>query len=89
MDGYISNKKHTFCGWSRKTLQTKVTCNTRSKSGGRSRQNLQEKLHLIATHPREIIPQDRRNQHRQVGDHVQHRWCEECIQVNYDSRYVS
>jgi hypothetical protein len=23
-----------------------------------------------------------------VGDHVQHRWCEECIQVNYDLRYV-
>jgi hypothetical protein len=35
MDGYISNKKkHIFCGWSRKILQAKVTCNTRSKSGG-------------------------------------------------------
>jgi hypothetical protein len=29
------NKKHIFCGWSRKILQTKVTCNTRSKSGSR------------------------------------------------------
>jgi hypothetical protein len=35
MDGYISNKKNIFCGWSRKTLQVKVTCNTSSKSGGR------------------------------------------------------
>jgi hypothetical protein len=35
MDGYISNKKHIFCGWSRKNLQAKVTCNTRPKSEGR------------------------------------------------------
>jgi hypothetical protein len=44
MDDYISNKKHIFCGWSRKILQAKVMCNTRSKSGGRT-WNLQEKLH--------------------------------------------
>jgi hypothetical protein len=36
MDDYISNKKeHILCGWSRKILQAKVTCNTKSKSVGR------------------------------------------------------
>jgi hypothetical protein len=29
-------KSHIFCGWSRKPLQVKVTCNTISKSGGRT-----------------------------------------------------
>jgi hypothetical protein len=34
------------------------------------------------------IPQDcRSNRHRQRGGHVRHRWREECIQVNHDSRY--
>jgi hypothetical protein len=32
----ISNKKHIFCGWSRKLLQAKVTCNTKSKIGART-----------------------------------------------------
>jgi hypothetical protein len=60
--------------------------------------NLQEKLHLhdleeinlIATHPREIVPWDRRNnQRRQGGGHVPHLWREGCIQVNDDSSYVT
>jgi hypothetical protein len=49
MDGYISNKKHIFCGWSRKLLQAKVTCNTSQedlKVNVEDRRNLQEKLHL-------------------------------------------
>ena len=33
---HLQQKKHIFCGWSRKILQAKVTCNTRSKSGGRT-----------------------------------------------------
>jgi hypothetical protein len=34
------------------------------------------------------MPQDRRsNWRRQRGDQVQHRWHEECTQVNHDSRY--
>jgi hypothetical protein len=61
------------------------------------RQNLQEKLHLQdqeeilphPTHPREVIPQDRsNNRHWQGGDQVRHRWREEFIQVNHESRYV-
>jgi hypothetical protein len=61
------------------------------------RWNLQDKFHLqdreeinfIATHSREIVPQDRRNnRRRQVKDQVRHRWREECIQVNLDLRYV-
>jgi hypothetical protein len=65
MEDYISNKKHIFCGWSRKILQATVTCNTRSKIGGRRALESIEKLHLqgreeinlIATRPREIVPQ--------------------------------
>jgi hypothetical protein len=34
--GASPTKKHIFCGWSKKILQAKVACNTRSKSGGRS-----------------------------------------------------
>jgi hypothetical protein len=49
-----------------------------------------EEINLIATHPREIVPQDcRSNRHRQRGDQVWHRWREECIQVNHDSRYAA
>jgi hypothetical protein len=52
MDDYISNKKHMFCGWSRKILQAKVTCNTRSKSGGRvgiSKRNSTSKIKRRST----------------------------------------
>jgi hypothetical protein len=49
-----------------------------------------EEINLIVTHPREIVPQDRQsNRRREEADQVQHQWREECIQVNYDSRYVS
>jgi hypothetical protein len=49
-----------------KFLQAKVTCNTRSKSGGRTPSESPKELHLqdreeinlIATHPRKIVPQD-------------------------------
>jgi hypothetical protein len=72
MDGYISNKKHIFCGWSRKILLAKVTCNTSQediKAEAKYRWSLQEKLdlqdreeiNLIATHPRQIVPQDRQS----------------------------
>jgi hypothetical protein len=45
------------------------------KAEAEHHRNLQEKLHLqdreeinlISTHPREIVPQDRRNRHRQGG----------------------
>jgi hypothetical protein len=74
-----------------------VTRNTRPKSEGRRaldspretpHQDLEE-INLIATHPREIVPQDCRNWRRQGGCQVRHRWREECIQVNHDLRYAT
>jgi hypothetical protein len=37
MDGYISNKKHIFCGWSRKTLHVK----------GHATQDLKARLKIV------------------------------------------
>jgi hypothetical protein len=65
MDDYISNKKLIFCGWSRNILQVKVRATQDLKAEAEEHLNLQEKLHLqdleeinlIATHPRDIVPQ--------------------------------
>jgi hypothetical protein len=98
MDGYISNKKNMyFVDGLEKFCRQRWHATQDVKAEAEHRRNIQQKLHLqdheeinlIATHPREIVPQDHRNQHRQVGDQVQHRWREESIQVNYDSRYVT
>jgi hypothetical protein len=75
-----------------------VTCNTGSKSRGRTSLESPRKTPPPRSrgdqpyhhHPREIVPQDRRsNPRRQRGDQVRHRWREECTQVNHDLRYAT
>jgi hypothetical protein len=99
MDGYISNKKNIyFVDGLEKFCRQRWRATQDLKEEAEHHRNLRVKLHLqdreeinlIATHPREIVPQDRRsNWRRQVGDQVRHRWREECVQVNHDSRYVT
>jgi hypothetical protein len=87
MGGYISNKK-TYILWMVEKIFAGKGRATRSKSGSRA----------SSESPRETPPprsigdqrQDSLNsRRRQEGGQVRHRWCEECIQVNHDSRYAT
>jgi hypothetical protein len=91
MDDYISNKKNIyFVDGLEKFCRQRWRATQDLKAEAEERWNLQEKLHLqdreeidlIATHPREIVPQAK-------GRSCRHRWREKCIHVNHDSRYAT